>query len=152
MAVKMLLDRLDAVRRAGRGWRARCPCCGGRRRDHLSITEADDGRILLHAFCGCSALEVVQSVGLRLADLFPERLPPESAQDRKAAWLAARESGWRAALRLLDEEAFIVGRAAEHVVLTEAPMSSQDMARLNLACSRIEQARTMLADSWRSRS
>lgn len=151
MAVDVLLDRLESVRRVGRGWRARCPCCGGHRRDHLSITEADDGRVLLHAFCGCPALDVVQAVGLRLADLFPVPLPAESPQERKAAWLAAREAGWRAALKLLDDEAFIVQRAADHVVLTEAPMSAEDMARLNLACSRIEQARTVLADPWRGR-
>lgn len=43
----------------------------------LSIAAAPGGKILLHCWAGCSALEVVQSLGLQLADLFDKPLDYE---------------------------------------------------------------------------
>ena len=63
---EVLLSRLDGVQKSGNGWRARCPACGGQSRK-VSIAEAD-GRILVHAFCGCPADAVLAAVGLRWAD------------------------------------------------------------------------------------
>jgi hypothetical protein len=69
--IEGLLDRLERVRKAGAGFVARCP---GHldRSPSLSIREADDGRILVHDFGGCSVLDVVASIGLKLRDLFPD--------------------------------------------------------------------------------
>lgn len=58
-----LLQRLDAVQKVGKGWRARCPACGGQSRK-LSIAESD-GRVLVHCFAGCTADDVVGAAGLR---------------------------------------------------------------------------------------
>ncbi len=69
--------RLDALgcldgggaRLSERGGNVRCPAHDDQKAS-LSITEADDGRVLLHCFAGCSVEKIVAKLGLRMADLF----------------------------------------------------------------------------------
>lgn len=69
---EILLARLEGVRETGPGrWIARCPAHEDRS-PSLSIRELPDGRLLLHDFAGCSAVDVVQAVGLAMSDLFPD--------------------------------------------------------------------------------
>jgi len=66
-----LLNQLDRVKRNGQGkWLARCPAHDDNS-PSLAIKEVDD-RILLHCFAGCGVTEVLNAVGLELADLFPD--------------------------------------------------------------------------------
>lgn len=86
-----LLQRLHGVRRIGPGkWLARCPAHEDRH-PSLSLREADDGRLLLKCWAGCSAHDVVGALGLNLADLFPPRaaLPGAGAPPVRRPWLAA---------------------------------------------------------------
>lgn len=72
-AAEVLLARLDGVRARGRDqWAARCPAHEDRS-PSLSIRAVDD-RVLVTCWAGCSALEVVNAVGLELRDLFDRRL------------------------------------------------------------------------------
>jgi len=72
MTATALLERLPGARQVSRGrWRSVCPSCGGTSKTKLSIGETDDGVALVTCFAGCTAAEVVQAVGLELADLFP---------------------------------------------------------------------------------
>jgi hypothetical protein len=64
-----LLARLDRVKRAGDGWMARCPAHEDGT-PSLSITEGDDGRVLLKCHAGCATEEIVSALGLSLSDLF----------------------------------------------------------------------------------
>jgi 5S rRNA maturation endonuclease (ribonuclease M5) len=70
-----LLSRLDGVVKTSNGWDARCPCRNDDSNPSLSIHEKQDGAILLHCHRGggCSAPEIVQSVGLLMKDLLPLR-------------------------------------------------------------------------------
>ena len=102
-----VLSRLEGVQRSGKGFRARCPGCGGQSRK-LSVSEADEGRVLLHCFGGCTPSAVLSAMGLQLADLFPVRLSPESPEERRAWRRAAREAKWGAALDVLAHEASVV--------------------------------------------
>lgn len=74
MVAERLLSRLDKARQLGRGrWIACCPAHDDRR-PSLSITEADDGRVLIHCFGQqCSVGDIVAAVGMELHDLFPPR-------------------------------------------------------------------------------
>ncbi|MER3426470.1 MAG: hypothetical protein C4299_04890, partial [Thermoleophilia bacterium] len=47
----------------GKGW--------GDRNPSLSVSEAPDGRILLHCFAGCTLEEILEAIGLEKRDLFP---------------------------------------------------------------------------------
>lgn len=72
-----IAERLHS-RRSGAGWIARCPAHKDRS-PSLSIGEGRDGKILLHCFSGCTSEAVCDSLGLSLADLFPE---PGAAQPK----------------------------------------------------------------------
>ena len=62
----------EGVRRVGEGrWMAKCPAHGDKG-PSLSIRRADDGRVLLHCFSGCSFQEIVVAAGVRPQQLFPE--------------------------------------------------------------------------------
>lgn len=131
MTAEPLLARLDAVISTGQNtWRARCPAHGSKGRT-LAIKEAEDGRVLLRCHAECSALEVVQSVGLSMGDLFPEPLPD---MPRRREKFPAGD-----VLRCLTHEALVVYIAASSLAdgnrLTDA-----DRARLGDAARRMRAA------------
>jgi hypothetical protein len=70
------LTHLRGVKRSGRGFVALCPAHEDRN-PSLSVTEGEDGRILLKCHAGCSAEAVVAALGLTVKDLFGDvpRLP-----------------------------------------------------------------------------
>ena len=140
-----LLQRLDGVQKSGPGYRARCPACGGRSRK-LATSEAPNGSVLLHCFAGCAAVNVVNAMGLSLADLFPARLAPQTEQERRSAWRLARQGQWGAALEVLATEALIVLFAGQQLA-TWRHLSEEDDRRLALACDRIEQAKAILRET-----
>lgn len=139
--VEILLGRLDGVQRAGGGWRAKCPACGGRSRK-LSIAVADE-RALVHCFGGCSAIEIIEAVGLRWVDLMQPRSWPESPDERARAQRAIREAGWSAALSVLSLESKVALIAARDLNVGR-PLTPGDEARLAMAVSRIDHATTVL--------
>lgn len=68
-----LLSRLKQVKKTGSGtWKACCPAHDDRS-PSMSVKEAPDGVILVHCFAGCSAVDIMESVGLNPADLFPDK-------------------------------------------------------------------------------
>lgn len=140
--VDMLLARLDKVRRAGEGWAACCPAHQDRSAS-LSIGTGRDGRILLNCFAGCPALEVVQAIGLQLSDLFPERIRPETPEERRQARLNARQYQFAAALPVLEFESRIVLIAAA-VIRRGGEPDEGDLQRLEDAVERIEAIRQTL--------
>jgi hypothetical protein len=68
-----LLSRLHKVQKRGKDYMA---CCSAHddRSPSLTISEKDDGRILIHCFGGCSADEVLSAIGLEMKDLMPENV------------------------------------------------------------------------------
>ena len=143
MNIELLLSHLHNVKRNGSGYRADCPNGHGQARGSLAISEADDGRILLHCFACNDVHGVLRALGLELADLFPERIKDASPEARRAAQEAFKRSAWGAALRVLDRES--------NAVLIAATMTQEgqvlppdDMDRLVLATDRIAQAREVL--------
>ena len=69
--IDIFLSALPTFRQNGRDrWMAPCPAHDDRD-PSLSIRRMHDGRILLKCFAGCGAVDIVESLGLKLADLFP---------------------------------------------------------------------------------
>lgn len=137
----VLLDKLENVCQYGKGWRAACPAHGGKSRSSLSIVQAEYGRILIHCFGGCSALDVVQAVGLELSDLFEKRITHATTpQERRDLREAARQARWKAALPVLVFETLVVLTAARQVA-RKKPLDEKDDARLAEAIERIESTR-----------
>lgn len=67
--IDRVLEKLPDAKRNGSGWIARCPAHDDRN-PSLSISEGDDGRVLLHCHAGCSHSEVLKALGLTESDLF----------------------------------------------------------------------------------
>lgn len=131
------------MRRAGKGWVARCPAHADRS-PSLSIAEGDNGTVLLHCFGGCEPASVLAAIGMDLADLFPTRdlrslTPAEQSNMRQAS----KHAGWAAALGLLQREATVLQVAAS-MMITGSALGPDGLARLVLASQRIDQAAAVL--------
>lgn len=144
MNASLLLTRLEGVRRSGDGWRANCPNGHAKARGSLSITEADDGRVLLACFACHDTPAILGTLGLELADLFPERIKDTSPEGRREAREAFKRASWAAALPVLAREAFVVLLVARDV-LAGKMLPADDVGRLALAEERIARAREVLA-------
>jgi hypothetical protein len=70
--VERVLGLLKNVMGGTNGWTARCPAHGDRE-NSLSIGEGDDGKALLFCHVGCNLHQIVDSLGIRVSDLFPRR-------------------------------------------------------------------------------
>jgi hypothetical protein len=80
--IDRVLARLTGVSGGPRQFHARCPA----HNDHhpsLSVTEADDGRVLVHCFAGCEFFEIARSLDLQPSDFFPRRTARSRASRRR---------------------------------------------------------------------
>ena len=127
---------------ATRRGRITCPVCASETYK-VAISEAANGSVLLHAFCGHSAAEVLDAMGLTLADLFPERIRDLSPEGRRAAQQAFKQTAWAAALGVVGREAKVISIAA-HDLAAGLVLNATDADRLALAIGRIDDAREVL--------
>lgn len=126
--VQNLLPRLDRVRKIGDGkWRARCPGHDDKN-PSLSITELSDQRLLINCFASCTPGEVLDSVGLGLADLYPAHLQKNNQIEHKRQRLTPRD-----ALRIMRWEVSVVVVAA--IELSNG--DNEELDRLLIAARRI---------------
>ena len=128
MTTETLISRLDKVRPTGRGtWIACCPAHADKT-PSLTIRETDDGKVLLHCFAGCTALEIIDAVGLEMSDLFPPR--QHHGKPERRPFPAAD------VLRALAAEALVVASCG--VSMLAERFTDADRERLILAVSRIQ--------------
>ncbi len=111
MRVQEFVDRLDGVRTIQGGWTARCPAHEDDRQS-LSISEGEDGRVLLKCHAGCKFADIVRALDLAPKDLFPDGSTPAPGRPRAVPHAPApatpplsdaQVQAWRAALR--DDDA-----------------------------------------------
>ena len=74
MRIDELLSRLQNVKRYGSSWRACCPAHEDRT-PSLSVSEGEDGRILLNCLAACPPEDVLDALSITFADLFPNSKP-----------------------------------------------------------------------------
>jgi hypothetical protein len=80
MPAANILNALEKVKKTGESqWMACCPAHEDQH-ESLSIKELPDGRILIHCFAGCTAIEALSAVGMDYEDLFPDRDRKQSGQ------------------------------------------------------------------------
>ena len=118
--LEKVLGRLDKVKQAGvRQWKA---CCAGHndKDPSLSIREADDGKVLLHCWAGCTTAEITAAIGLELRDLFPCEHQP-----RKGPSKAAVEH---------ERTVYQIGLSIQ---MQGCHLSAEDQARFDLAKQRL---------------
>ena len=75
---ELVLSKLIGIKRwASGGAMARCPSPGHPDKTaSLSLNEAVDGKVLMHCHAGCTPETIVEALGLKIADLFPDKEPP----------------------------------------------------------------------------
>lgn len=129
MTAETLLSRLSKVKPTGRNrWQACCPAHDDRS-PSLVITEADDGRVLVHCFAECSIEEILDAVGLEISELFPPR--HTAAHPNRRPWRAAD------LIYLAAYESMIVALAAADVAKGKT-LPDIDQQRLETACARLQ--------------
>jgi hypothetical protein len=126
-----VLLRLDGVKQVKPDtWQAKCPAHNDRN-PSLSVSRGEDGRVLLKCWAGCGAADIVQAVGLTLADLFERDTQRHVTPTRKRP-----HADLRHVLRLVHHEVEVVCLAAADLA-NNKPLSDGDLvavrrARLNL--------------------
>lgn len=127
-----LICRLDQAEQLGNGrWLACCPAHDDRK-PSLSIRETADGILLIKCWSGCSAAEILDAVGLRLKDLFPQNKADQSPLCVHQRFPAVD------VLAAIDHELLIVAQAAH--IIAERSLTDEERDRLSLASSRIHAA------------
>ena len=125
-----LLNHLRKVKQTGYG--RYIACCPAHDDKHPSLAIRDDnGTILLKCFAGCSAFEIVSSIGMELADLFPES--NEQRKPIKNPFPAVD------VLRCIQREALIITITACRII-NGKKIEKSELDRLILACNLIEAA------------
>jgi hypothetical protein len=137
---QLILDRLEKVKPTGHGRAlARCPAHEDRE-PSLSLREMDDGRILLHCFSGCHAVDVLSAIGLEWPDVMPYQghsLPPcaipmnvrraESAKEKRRSEQIAHE----ALIVLIAAQDVAKGRAHGDVDMERVRIAQQRLKKLS---------------------
>jgi hypothetical protein len=77
MNIDRVLDRLDRVKKSGKGWMACCPSHDDRSAS-LAVTEADN-KILFNCFAGCTFNEICGALGFEEKEMFAEEYQPLEA-------------------------------------------------------------------------
>ncbi|MFT7692260.1 MAG: 5S rRNA maturation endonuclease (ribonuclease M5) [Candidatus Latescibacterota bacterium] len=83
MPIESFINGLDAVRSDGSGFIARCPAHEDTN-PSLSISEGEDGRILVKCHAGCTAEKVVSEMGKSMADLFVNEEQPKTPRSTRS--------------------------------------------------------------------
>jgi len=97
--IERVLDSLDNVYSTSRyQYRAKCPVHqkANSRSRTLSIKEETDGHVLLNCFAGCDYAEVLDAIGLKKSDLYPN-------DGFIANWAYERELGKRTPRDIIND-------------------------------------------------
>ena len=133
MNIDALLSHFDGVKKTGPGkYVARCSAHDDRN-PSLAISEGDGGRLLLKCWAGCETEDVLSAVGLKFADVMPERIGTEHSY-------RPVKFDVRQVLAGISHEIMVVCLIADRLA-TEA--NEQDQARLILAAGRLNNALEM---------
>lgn len=140
MSADALLSRLTKVRPAGAGsWVACCPAHEDRT-PSLTITEAADGRVLVHCFAACAVEDVLAAVGLEFDALFPEKpITDTHATPRRLRFNA------HAVLRSVAHEIAVCTIVIGDIKRGE-PITDEDLRRFLIAAERVEEAKRYAND------
>ena len=90
LIITELLDGLKQVKGTNGQYTAKCPAHDDHR-NSLSVTEGEDGRILLHCHAGCTPETILAAMHLDMKDLFPAQ--GERKEERNAAKTGRSEKG-----------------------------------------------------------
>lgn len=131
----VLLSRLTKVTKVGDNkWKACCPSHEDST-PSLMVKVISDGRILIHCFAGCNPVDVMQSVGLSLCDLYPDG----AIADDLKSWEMMKRKVNKDGFTEMDVERRILKLGHEWRKQGKK-LSKEDLARERLAFDRVRNA------------
>lgn len=134
--IEDILSRLEKVRKTGaRNWLACCPAHDDKS-PSMTIHEADDGRILVKCFAGCSFEDIVNTVGLGWDVWFPPKPIADRAQTIRRPFPAGD------VLEAVAFEAMVVAVTAGDLA-THGTLTDEARDRMWVAFQRITEAREL---------
>lgn len=89
MILTDFLQRFEGVKEDGRGYKALCPAHPDRN-PSLSISEGDNGRIIIYCHAGCTCQDVLAAVDCTEADLFNDSAEKDFKPSKKPAKTGTR--------------------------------------------------------------
>jgi hypothetical protein len=123
-------------RRSGNSTRITCAACATNTYK-VAVTEASNGSVLLHAFCGHTPHEVLGAMGLQIGDLFQRRdlrtMSPAERHQLRQASLASRT---QAAVTVLGHEAHVMLEAANKLG-DGYPLTEDEQTRMRVAALKV---------------
>lgn len=143
--IDRFLNRCEGpVRKTPNGHLVRCTAHDDQKAS-LSVTEGENGMVLLHCFAGCSVEEIVAGVGLEVSDLFPDRAQPLTRAQRHELRQRQRLNQIAAVLPVLQFEALVILCGTQDIAEGK-PLSDSDRARFAAAVGRISHAKQVLCN------
>jgi len=131
MSIDNLLSKLEKVKQTSSDQYVACCPAHNDKSPSLSIRALPNGKILLHCFAECPIDEVLNSIGLTLEDLFPEKLQPSHLNKRRINPISV--------LEVIYFEGLVIQNVAR-TVLIEKYITESDYTRLHIAYERINSA------------
>jgi len=139
--IERLLSRLDGVKQvAPDKWRAKCP---GHDDGYpsLDIKEAGDGVVLLICRAGCETESLLNAVGFKFSDLYPDT---NKHRIKPTKYPLKPRVNPRELLATLDHESLVVAIIARDF-LEHKEIDEPTWARLAQSVARINETRAMAA-------
>jgi len=129
--IEELLSKLRKVKGRNGSFTA---CCPAHQDDSpsLAIREANDGRVLLHCFGGCSVHDVLGAVGMDITDLFPDKSEHHHPKIKPRFFASDL-------LRIIERESLIVSIVANDIAQGK-DIPDADRERCLVARERIREA------------
>jgi len=120
-------------------WVACCPAHEDKN-PSMTVRETPEGMVLVHCFAGCSLEDICGAVGVKVEDLFPEKLERTVPKFRGQPFSAAD------VLRCLATEALVAAVIASDMH-TKGSVSEVDRKRLWVAATRLRNAKDIALGS-----
>ena len=135
--IELILSRLEKVsgNEGGVRFKALCPAHPDRS-PSLSVSEGDDGRVLLHCFSGCRAEAIMSSLNLTMAELFCV----DTGSKRPPLVLGVSRRELRTAIEF-EKTILFIAKADE---TKGRCISTNDSERAQLALQRIAKSKGLL--------
>ena len=132
MDINEILSKFERVYKSGSDqWQCLCPVHDDKS-PSVGIKYTKDGRILIHCFSGCPTNEILDAVGIRFDDLFPDKLENNYKSLKRAF-------NPYAVLTTLSNEVLLCAIAALDLSKGKK-LDNTDTERLILAYHRIKEA------------
>ena len=133
--ITKILSKLNKVTtKPNDKWLACCPAHNDKS-PSLSISLANDGKILLYCFAGCSIEEVTEALGVDLSELFPN-----NHFNRSEYYHQLKQSQYK---EILANEKIVVAMA-EVEIKRNHQLNQKDTSRHLLALSRIKKLEVLI--------